>query len=533
MDESVTDQPVLDTTEYGSGPDDSISDTTENAAVTQHSATISGTTISYTARAGHLVTCDQYSARPSAKIFYVSFTANDVEPSSRPVTFFYNGGPGSSSVFLLLGSFGPRRIKTSMPQFTPPAPYALEDNTESLLDRTDLVFINPVGTGYSAAIAPGKNRDFWGVDEDAGSIKQFIKRYMTVYGRWNSPKFLFGESYGTPRTCVLTWLLHEDGVDLNGIVLQSSILDYSQPNGSIGILPTFAADALFHNKVTVSPPPTDLASFMKQVEEFARGPFAAAKATYPNVDPATVRFLSQILGIPPEVLGDWKLDPDILNAIGNWIYLTSLLQDEGLALGAYDGRVTANDTGIAGSVDPKGGTNDPTMTAVGGVYTTMWNVYLNEELKYTSTSPFMDLNDQAYANWDFNHVDPTGAQKGGQATLYTAGDLAASMELNPYLRVFSAGGYYDAVTPFFQTKLDLENMPLGNPKSRDNLVFGTYQSGHMVYLNDDSRKAMKKDLGKFYDDREAHFAAVTEMAKRAKGRIILSRYRRRFSRTPY
>jgi carboxypeptidase C (cathepsin A) len=161
-----TDQPLLDTTEYGSGPDDSISDATENAAVTQHSITIKKSTVSYTARVGHLVTHDQYSARPSAKIFYVSFTANDVAASSRPVTFFYNGGPGSSSVFLLLGSFGPRRIKTHMPHFTPP-PYTLEHNADSLLDRTDLVFINPVGTGYSAAIAPWKNRDFWGVDKDA------------------------------------------------------------------------------------------------------------------------------------------------------------------------------------------------------------------------------------------------------------------------------------------------------------------------------------------------------------------------------
>jgi carboxypeptidase C (cathepsin A) len=528
-----TDQPFLDTTEYGSGPDDSISDATENAAVTQHSITIKKATISYTARAGHLVTHDQYSARPSAKIFYVSFTASDVAASSRPVTFFYNGGPGSSSVFLLLGSFGPRRIKTHMPHFTPP-PYALEHNADSLLDRTDLVFINPVGTGYSAAITPWKNRNFWGVDKDAGSIKQFIKRYLTVYDRWNSPKFLFGESYGTPRTCVLTWLLHEDGVDLNGIVLQSSILDYSQPNGSVGILPTFAADAWYHKKVTVSPTPTDLASFTKQVEEFARGPYAAAKATYPKVDPATVRFLSQILGISPEVLENWKLDPEVVDAIGNWIYLTSLLQNDGVAVGAYDGRVTANDTGIAGSVDPNSGGNDPTMTAVGGVYTTMWNVYLNEELKYTSTSPFMDLNDQAYENWDFNHVDPTGAQKGGQATLYTAGDLAASMELNPYLRVFCAGGYYDAVTPFFQTMLDLENMPLGNPKSRENLVFHTYLSGHMIYLDNHSRSKMKEHLGTFYDEIQAQFAAITaEIARRPEGRIILSRYRRRFSRTPY
>ncbi len=309
MDESVpvqprlSDQPLLDTTEYGSARDDSISDATENAAVTQHSITINEASISYTARAGHLVTYDQYSARPSAKIFYVSFTANDVAASNRPVTFFYNGGPGSSSVYLLLGSFGPRRIKTSMPHFTPPAPYELEDNDDSLLDHTDLVFINPVGTGYSTAIAPRKNGDFWGVDEDAQSIKQFIKRYLTVYGRWNSPKFLFGESYGTPRTCVLTWLLHEDGVDLNGIVLQSSVLDYSPPNASVGILPTFAADALYHKKVTLSPRPTlrQLASFMKQVEDFARSKkFAAAKANYPKVDPATVRFLNQILGIPPE-----------------------------------------------------------------------------------------------------------------------------------------------------------------------------------------------------------------------------------------
>ncbi|MGB7639446.1 MAG: hypothetical protein WBL88_17925 [Nitrososphaeraceae archaeon] len=526
----LSDQSFLDTTEYGSRPDDSISDTTEKAAVTQHSITINGAAISYTACAGHLVTRDQDSALPSAKIFYVSFTANDAAASSRPVTFFYNGGPGSSSVYLLLGSFGPRRIKTSMPDFTPPAPYALENNADSLLDRTDLVFINSVGTGYSTAIALGKNKDFWGVDQDAKSIRQFIKRYLTKYGRWNSPKFLFGESYGTPRTCVLTWLLHEDGIDLNGVVLQSPVLDYSQQNNSVGVLPTFAADALKHNKVTVSPPPTDLASFMKQVEEFARGPDADAKAKYPKVDQATVQFLSEILGIPPKVLMYWKLDPISP-------YLTSLLQDKGLAVGSYDGRVKADEMGIAGSVDPSSGLNDPTLTAIGGVYTTMWNVYLNEELNYTSTSPFIDSNDKAFQVWDFNHVDPTGAQKPsvnpstpgpGQITLYTAGDLAASMELNPYLKVFCANGYYDAVTPFLQTKLDIEHMPLGSPESRhkilDNLVFHTYESGHMIYLDNESRSLMKADLGEFYDKIHHHST---------KDHVSRSPYRRRFTRTPY
>jgi carboxypeptidase C (cathepsin A) len=527
--ETSPDQPLLDTTPYGSGKDDSISDATEDAAITQHTVTINGAEISYTARAGHLVTTDLFSARPTAKIFYVAFTANVANPSSRPVTFFYNGGPGSSSVFLLLGSFGPRRIRTSMPFFTPPAPYTLEDNQDSLLDHTDLVFVNPVGTGYSTAIAPGRNGDFWGVDEDARSIKQFIKRYLTAFNRWNSPKFLFGESYGTPRTCVLTWLLHEDGVDLNGIVLQSSILDYSQASNPVGLLPTLAADAWFHKKATVSPLPSDLAGFMTDVEQFARGPYASALAAFPDVDPAVLQRLSDVLGIPPVVLKYWKLDPSAANGT---VFLTSLLQDEGVAVGAYDGRVTAEDTGIAGSVDPNSGGNDPTMTAVGGVYTAMWNVYLNNELQFTSTSPFMDLNDQAFLNWNFGHIDPTGAQKGGIESLYTAGDLAAAMALNPYLRVFSASGYYDAVTPFFQTILNFENMPLRSAHARGNLTIRNYPSGHMIYLDNESRSGMKADLAAFYEGTSGRVIAAAVQPGEAE-RIGSASYRRRFSRTPY
>jgi carboxypeptidase C (cathepsin A) len=517
-----SDQPLFDTTPYGSGKDDSITDTTESAAVTQHTTTIAGKKISYTARAGHLVTTDMLSAQPVAKIFYVSFTANTAAPATRPVTFFYNGGPGSSAVFLLLGSFGPRRIKTDMPHFTPPAPYSLEDNPDSLLDLTDLVFINPVGTGYSAAIAPGKNSDFWGVDEDARSIKQFIKRYLTAFNRWNSPKFLFGESYGTPRTCVLTWLLHEDGVDLNGIILQSSILDYSQVGNTIGLLPTLAADAWFHKKVTVSPPPTDLTTFTTEVEKFALGPYARAKAAFPEIDREALKTLSESVGIPPEVLIYWQLDP---GTGGATVFLTSLLLSDGVALGAYDGRVTAVDTGIAGSVDPNSGGNDPTITAVGGVYTAMWNVYLSDELKYTSTSPFVKLNDQAFLNWNFTHIDPTGAPKGGQTTLYTAGDLGAAMALNPYLKVFSANGYYDAVTPFFQTILNFQGMPLVDSHAKDNLTVRNYPSGHMIYLDNDSRTAMKADLVQFYQS--------TKLELVEKAHLNRSRGRRRFSRTPY
>ncbi len=526
--ELSSDQPLLDTVIYGSRENDSITDVTEASVATQHQLKIGGATLKYTARAGHLVTADLYSGQPAAKIFYVAFTANVKNAKERPVTFFYNGGPGSSSIYLLLGSLGPRRIKTSLPDYTPPAPYALEDNPDSLLDHSDLVFINPVGTGYSAAIAPNKNRDFWGVDQDARCIKQFIKRYLTVFQRWNSPKFLFGESYGTPRTCVLTWMLHEDGVDLNGVVLQSSILDYSKTSNPIGMLPTLAADAHYHEKV--KPPPGDLDSFMKAVEEFARGDYAQALPRYPQIDQAVLRRLSQMVGIPEVVLSYWKLNP----AAGEGtVFLTSLLQSEGKAIGAYDGRVKASEQGIAGSIDPNSGSNDPTMNAIGGVYTTMWNVYLNDELKYTSVSPFLDSNDQAFKNWDFGHIDPTGAQKGGADTLYTAGDLAAAMALNLNLKVFSANGYYDAVTPFFQTILNFENMPLSSSDVAGRIAIKNYPSGHMVYLDNASRAAMKTDLAEFYGELEARSLVGTSASARSATRLHGVPVRRRTNRTPY
>src|SRR5579859_2061607 len=289
---AASDQPCFDTTAYGNGPDDSVADATENAAVTHHSLALGGREIAYTATAGHLVIVDPSSSKPTAKVFYVAFTEDGPDTSERPVTFFYNGGPGSSSVFLLLGSFAPERIRTALPDFTPPAPYTREPNGDSLLDVSDLVFINPVGTGYSAAIAPKVNRDFWGVDQDAASLRQFIKRYLTRNDRWNSPKFLFWESYGTARSCVLAYLLHEDGIDLNGVTLLSSILDYAQAGNPVGLLPTLCADAWYHRKTTLTPPPPDLPVFMETVVGFAQDDYAKALAAFPDADPATVQALS-------------------------------------------------------------------------------------------------------------------------------------------------------------------------------------------------------------------------------------------------
>jgi carboxypeptidase C (cathepsin A) len=498
------DQPYSDTTAYGNGPTDSITDTTENAAITHHSATLDGRQIAYTATAGHLVTVDPSSSAPAAKMFYVAFTEDTPNPVARPVTFFYNGGPGSSSVYLLLGSFAPTRLKTDMRSFTPPAPYTIEANPDSLLDKSDLVFINPVGTGYSAAIAPHVNKDFWGVDQDAGSLRQFIERFLTRYDRWNSPKFLFGESYGTARSCVLAYQLHEAGIDLNGVTLLSSILDYSQAGNPVGLLPTLCADAWYHKKITVNPPPTDLPSFMTVVVPFAQNDYAKALAAFPNADPATVQTLSNDTGISEVVLTSWEgLNVADTDSRGTLHFLTDLLSDQGKALGAYDGRVLGIDTGIAGAINPLSGGNDPTMTAVNGAYTVAWNSYLEDQLKFTSTSSFTDLNDQAFANWDFGHIDPTGAQKGkdvnGNIVLYTAGDLAAVMALNVDLRVLAANGYYDSITPFSQTTTDLQNMPLTDATVRKNLTVKYYPSGHMVYLDGNSRTALKADLAALYD----------------------------------
>jgi len=509
------DQPFFDPVAYGNGPDDSVTATDESAAITHHSVTIDGKKINYTATVGHLVIVDPSSSEPAARMFYVAFTQDNQKEETRPLTFFYNGGPGSSAVFVLLGSFGPRRIKTSMPNFTPPAPYTIEDNPDSLLDRSDLIFINPVGTGYSAAIAPKKNRDFWGVDQDADSIAQFIKRFLTKNNRWNSPKYLFGESYGTARSCVVAYRLHEGGVDLNGITLQSSILDYTQAGNPVGALPTAAADAWYHKKLGIAPRPTDLGAFAEEVAQFARTDYLAALRKFPTTDSATVEKLAEYTGIDKTTLLAWSLDVASYDSRGNSLFLTTLLKPQGLVLGAYDGRVTAIGTGIAGKVDPNSGGNDPTMTAVSGVYTTMWNVYLNEQLKYTSNSAFTDLNDQAFQFWDFSHIDPTGAQKGvddkGNVILYTAGDLAAVMALNPDLKVLSANGFYDFVTPFYQTVLDLQQMPLLSAQVRQNLSARFYPSGHMIYLDGGSRTALKADLAAMYDSAVANTEALSRI----------------------
>nr|WP_230945090.1 peptidase S1 [Burkholderia territorii] len=550
----AADKPYFDPVAYGNRADDSITDTNEDGAITHHVVTINGKSIQYTATAGHLVTTDPSSSQPNAKIFYVAYTADGKDASTRPVTFFYNGGPGSAAIWLLLGSYAPKRIKTSMPDFTPPAPYTIETNPDSLLDKTDLVFINPVGTGYSTAIAPAKNKDFWGVDKDASSLKQFIKRYLTANQRWNSPKFLYGESYGTPRTAVLANALHKDGVDLNGIVLQSSILDFRQSENPIGLLPTYVADAWYHKKFTAPTQSTTLAGVMSEAAQFASGDFAAltrdtiaayAAKTAARNDPvfsaavdaafvaagnpstmtiedvtayfekqpnaaellekaqaysnaadavsqlpapsdAAAQRVAQYIGIDKTLVQNAKLLVDTDTFQRNLV--------PGRSIGAYDGRVTTTDLGVAAGISLVN--NDAFDRATNGVYIAAWNIYLNQELKYTSNSAFTGITDVSAA-WDWTHQDPTGNTSQGRGNLNTVTDLAAIMGINPDLKVFQASGYYDDVTPWYQTRLDLQNMQI-DPALRQNLQINEYPSGHMIYLDPDSRTALRNDLLNFF-----------------------------------
>ncbi|KWD78731.1 S10 family peptidase [Burkholderia ubonensis] len=523
------DQPFVDTDVYGTGPNDAVTDATEGAAVVHRQVSIGGKVVKYTATAGHLTTIDPVTSQPNAKMFYVAYTQDNPDPSKpRPVTFFYNGGPGSSSVYLLLGSFGPKRLQSSFPNFTPPAPYKLLDNPDSLLDRSDLVFINPVGTGYSAAIAPAKNKDFWGVDQDARSIDRFIQRYLTKYSRWNSPKFLFGESYGTARSAVVSWALHEDGIELNGITLQSSILDYANALSAVGTFPTLAADAFYWKKSTVTPTPTDLDAYMVQARNYADNVLAPiAQAPNPqdggfvnvrlNLNLQTAQQMGAYIGTDPVSLIQTFGNPAALGNVpssnDNPPYTFFLTLVPGIQIGQYDGRANYTGKGIAPYILPNSGGNDPSINNIGGAYTVLWNSYLNTDLKYTSTSSFVDLNDQVFNNWDFSHTDPTGANRGGGNTLYTAGDLASSMSLNPDLKVLSANGYFDAVTPFHQTELTLAQMPLDPTIKAQNLTIKNYPSGHMIYLNDASRTALKGDLGNFYDGILANRAALQRVQK--------------------
>ena len=472
----------------------------EETAVTQHQQTVGGRTIHYTATVGNLLLNkedhDQLE-KPYHSIFYVAYTEDGADAKTRPVTFLYNGGPGSATIWLEMGSVGPVRVLTNSPEPTHDAPFQVVPNEYSLLDKSDLIFIDAPGTGYSRPVGKGTVKDVAGVDEDLRAFTQFIIRYIDVNHRWNSPKFLFGESYGTTRSAGLSATLNEEGVQLNGIVLLSSILNYNArsaglDNNYLTDFPSFAAIAWYHNKVANKP--ANILDFVQQAREFARGPYAQALYAGNALSDADADKIAQqmsaFIGLNPTFIKNSNL------RISATRFRKELLRDQNKILGRYDARFEGPDAEAAG--DNPG--YDPSDTGISGAYIASFHDYLENELKFVSKETYNNSGPGLNQEWDWKHRGAGGGRGfGGQQTMpYVAGDLGDTIRKNPHLKVFAANGIFDLATPFTATEWELAHMGT-EPKMRANVTWGYYPAGHMVYLNVDALKSFREDLSKFYD----------------------------------
>ena len=472
----------------------------ETTAVTQHQETIGGRAVHYTATAGNLLIKKEdhdEMEKPYHSVFYIAYTEDGADAKTRPVTFLYNGGPGSATIWLEMGSVGPVRVLTNSPEATNNAPFTVVPNEYSLLDKSDLVFIDAPGTGYSHPVGKGTIKDVAGVDEDLTAFTKFIIRYITVNNRWNSPKFLFGESYGTTRSAGLSATLNEAGVQLNGIVLLSSILNYNArsaglDNNYITDLPSFAAIAWYHNKVANKP--ADVMTAIRQAQEFARGPYAEALYQGNALSDADAdkiaSQMSAIIGLSPAFIKNSNL------RISASRYRKELLRDQNKVLGRYDARFAGPDAEAAG--DNPG--YDPSDTGISGAYVAAFHNYLQNDLKFTSQDTYNNSGPDLNREWDQKHRPAGGNGPFGrqQAQPYVAGDLGDTIRKNPHLKVFAANGVYDLATPFTSTEWELAHMGT-EAKMRGNVTWGYYPAGHMVYLNVDALKAFRADLNPFYD----------------------------------
>lgn len=465
---------LTDTTVYSSAADASLPGAVEAAAVSTQTLSVNGQTLTYTATAGHLIARDPAGVA-QASVFYAAYTLPGADAATRPVTFFYNGGPGSASVWLQLGSFGPKRLVTNAPDTTAARPFPMVDNAEHLLGQTDLVFVNAVGTGYSQAIAPFTNRSFWGVDADAALFRDIIQRYLAVNNRTGSPKYLFGESYGGPRTAVLARRLQEAGVMLDGLVLQSPAMDYNSNcgitsgNACGGYLPTYAAVGAFHR--LTQPVPADLNAWAAQARSYADQVYAPALQawlTSRQAAPALWQPLADLTGLPAS---QWQTSLDI-PADAFRLRLIA-----GQQLGRYDGRMKA----ALGS--PLAADGDVSSTWINDSFASGIVTHLRDQLGYRNGSTYVVLSN-AINFWDFRH--------GGRALPDTLPDLAAALAQNPRLRVLAVSGYHDLATPFHLTETDLARVDAARVKVRN------YAGGHMSYLDDATRAAQLADLKAFY-----------------------------------
>ncbi|MBK8049008.1 MAG: peptidase S10 [Anaerolineales bacterium] len=455
---------------------------------TEHSVTVNGREIAYTATAGRIVMKDE-EGKAKASVFFIAYTRKDAgDPATRPLTISFNGGPGSSSVWLHLGLLGPRRVVSGDVAEPVPPPYRLVNNEFSLLDLTDLVFVDPVSTGFSRP-APGEEaKQFHSVEKDIESVGEFIRLYVTRYKRWASPKFLIGESYGTTRAAGLAgYLQQRHGMYLNGLMLISAILNFQTTEFELGnelpyvlYVPVYAATAWYHRKLDAARL-KDLDATLAEAAAFASGEYAHAlfkgDALTQAERNAIAARLSQLTGLTPEYIERANLRIEIMRSC------KELLRNEKRTVGRLDSRFTGVDRDAVGEEF----SYDPSYAAIQGPYAGAFNAYVCENLNFTSDLPY-ELLAGLYETWDYG--------KHQNKYVDVAETLRAAMTQNPFLRVFIANGYFDFATPYFATEYTVNHLHL-DPALRDNIELGYYQAGHMMYVHQPSLAALRADLAAF------------------------------------
>jgi carboxypeptidase C (cathepsin A) len=469
----------------------------EESFVTDHTIRVGGQAIAYKATASTTLLKDD-KGEPTALIYSTAYTRGDVKDfSQRPIAFVYNGGPGSSSIWLHMGAFGPRRVVNANAGFTPPAPYRLEDNANCLLDKTDLVFIDPVGTGFSHAVGKAQNKDFWGVDQDVKMFAQFISIYTNRNNRWNSPKFLIGESYGTFRSVALgNYLQSHEGMYINGIVLISSVLNLGTISFNPGddmpymlYLPSYAAAAAYQK--VLPEPPSDLNAFLADARKFAATEYADALLKGTNIGTAEKADIAKKLSHFTGLSEDYLLKADLRVSLPQ--FNVELERSRGLTTGRYDARYTMPTYDLLTEYAEE----DPSYVAVRGAFTAAFNSYTREELKVTQERSYEVLNGEVGNNWDWKHHGP-GSSGYFPGSANVEGDLIQALMTNPHLHVQVENGFYDMATPFFATEYTMDHLFLpGNLRSNIQLEY--YNAGHMMYLHEEDLGKLKSNIVAFID----------------------------------
>jgi carboxypeptidase C (cathepsin A) len=468
----------------------------EESSVTDHTIHIGGQTIAYKATAATILLKNDKD-EPVASMYSTAYTRSDVKDlSQRPIAFIYNGGPGSASVWLHMGAFGPRRVVTENAAPTGPGPYQLVDNSESLLDKTDMVFIDPVGTGFSHVVGKGENKDFWGVDQDVHSLAQFIRMYISRNNRWNSPKFLIGESYGTFRSVALgNYLQDHDGIYVNGIVLISSVLDVSTLEFNTGddrsyifYIPSYAAAAWYYK--TLKNRPDDLDAFVKDARQFASTEYATALMKGSNLTDAEkadiAKKLSSFTGLSEDYLIKANLRVNLPQ------FQAELQRSRGLVVGRYDSRYS----GPTQDLLAENAQYDPSYSAVSGAFTAAVNSYIREELKFNPELTYRVLPEEVSEHWDWKHPATPG---GDPSAPSVDQDLVSAFTDNTHLRVQVENGFFDMATPFFATEYTMDHLGL-SADLRSRIEFQYYRSGHMIYLNEKELPRLKANVATFIDE---------------------------------